>query len=310
MDLLPIPTQVLTYAQLVRSYQWVKNMVVFAAIIFSGKLFDPDLFARTVFAFIIFCALSSVSYIVNDVIDAPADRKHPSKKHRPIASGAISARSAITLAVTITISALGATFIFQPLFFWLSLAFLSLQILYSTVLKAYAVIDIFAISFSFMTRALAGLVVTGYHIPVWLFLTIFFVSLFIAAIKRNAELSISGSEARHTLAKYNQNFLNFLIYTFSTAAIISYCLYSYLEQPPAVSTPVSTFMSQLFPGFEGRKLMTITIPFVVYAIARYGQLFYTRVEGERPEKLLVTDWPLLASVGIWGAMVITFIYLL
>lgn len=310
MDAIPLPNQVKVYAQLVRSYQWVKNLVVFAAIIFSGKLFDADLFARSMFAFIIFCMLSSVSYIVNDVIDAPADRKHPIKKHRPIASGAVSVQNAVVLAAMLGVAGLGASFVFQPLFFWLSLAFLSLQILYSTVFKSYAVIDLFAISFSFMTRALAGLVVTGYHIPVWLFLTIFFVSLFIAAIKRNAELSLSGSEARHTLAKYNQNFLNFLIYTFSTAAIIAYSLYSYLEQPPAVSTPISTIISHLFPGFEGRKLMTITIPFVVYAIARYGQLFYTRVEGERPEKLLVTDWPLMIAVGIWGTMVITFIYIL
>lgn len=301
--------QIKTYAQLVRSYQWVKNLVVFAAIIFSGKLFDADLFSRTVFAFIVFCLLSSVSYIVNDIIDAPADRKHPTKKFRPIASGKISAQNAIALAVMMTVAALGASLVFQPLFFWLSLAFLALQILYSTVFKSYALIDIFAISFSFMTRALAGLVVTGYHIPVWLFLTIFFVSLFIAAIKRNAELSIAGSEARHTLAKYNQNFLNFLIYTFATAGIIAYSLYSYLEQPPNVDTPITYVLTQYFPGIEARKLMTLTIPLVVYAIARYGQLFYTRVEGERPEKLLVTDWPLMISVGLWGVLIISLIYL-
>lgn len=301
--------KVVKIAHLARTYQWVKNLVVFVAVIFSGKLFDTDLFYRSFFAFIIFCLLSSVSYIINDIIDAPADRKHPSKKNRPIASGAISVESASILAIVLTATALISSFIFQPLFFWLSLTFLSLQILYSTVLKSYAVIDIFAISFSFMVRAFAGLVVTGFHIPVWLFLTIFFVSLFIAAIKRNAELAGSGSDARHTLAKYNQNFLNFLIYTFSTAAIISYCLYSYLEQPPNVTTPLSSLLSTLVPGFEGRKLMTLTIPLVVYAIARYGQLFYTRIEGERPEKLLVSDWPLLTSVGLWGVLVISLIYL-
>lgn len=298
------------YAQLVRSYQWVKNFVVFAAIVFSGKLFDADLFFRSLFAFFIFCLVSSVSYIINDVIDAPADRRHPHKKNRPIAAGLISEKQALLIALTMALTALVAAYIFQPLFFWLTLGFLALQVAYSTVLKSYAVIDIFAISVSFMIRALAGLVVTGYHIPVWLFLTIFFVSLFIAAIKRNAELSLSGSDARHTLAKYNQNFLNFLIYTFSTAAIIAYSMYSYIEQPPQVETALSKILAELLPGIEGRKLMTATIPLVVYAIARYGQLFYTRVEGERPEKLLVTDWPLMLAVGLWGFLVIAFIYLL
>jgi decaprenyl-phosphate phosphoribosyltransferase len=298
------------YAQLVRSYQWVKNFVVFAAIVFSGKLFDADLFFKSLFAFFIFCLVSSVSYIINDVIDAPADRRHPHKKNRPIAAGLISEKQALLIALTMALTALVAAYIFQPLFFWLTLGFLALQVAYSTVLKSYAVIDIFAISVSFMIRALAGLVVTGYHIPVWLFLTIFFVSLFIAAIKRNAELSLSGSDARHTLAKYNQNFLNFLIYTFSTAAIIAYSMYSYIEQPPQVETALSKILAELLPGIEGRKLMTATIPLVVYAIARYGQLFYTRVEGERPEKLLVTDWPLMMAVGLWGFLVIAFIYLL
>ncbi len=298
------------YAQLVRSYQWVKNFVVFAAIVFSGKLFDADLFFRSLFAFFIFCLVSSVSYIINDVIDAPADRRHPHKKNRPIAAGLISEKQALLIALTMALTALVAAYIFQPLFFWLTLGFLALQVAYSTILKSYAVIDIFAISVSFMIRALAGLVVTGYHIPVWLFLTIFFVSLFIAAIKRNAELSLSGSDARHTLAKYNQNFLNFLIYTFSTAAIIAYSMYSYIEQPPQVETALSKILAELLPGIEGRKLMTATIPLVVYAIARYGQLFYTRVEGERPEKLLVTDWPLMLAVGLWGFLVIAFIYLL
>ena len=298
------------YAQLVRSYQWVKNFVVFAAIVFSGKLFDADLFFRSLFAFFIFCLVSSVSYIINDVIDETADRQKKKKKNRPIAAGLISEKQALLIALTMALTALVAAYIFQPLFFWLTLGFLALQVAYSTVLKSYAVIDIFAISVSFMIRALAGLVVTGYHIPVWLFLTIFFVSLFIAAIKRNAELSLSGSDARHTLAKYNQNFLNFLIYTFSTAAIIAYSMYSYIEQPPQVETALSKILAELLPGIEGRKLMTATIPLVVYAIARYGQLFYTRVEGERPEKLLVTDWPLMLAVGLWGFLVIAFIYLL
>lgn len=300
----------LNLARTIRINQWTKNLVVFVAIIFSGKLFDAELFARSLFAFVIFCLLSSTSYIMNDIVDAPADRRHPVKKNRPIASGAIPIYQAVLLGILFGGGALTVALVFDPAFFLLCLGFVFWQVLYSFVLKSYAVVDIFAISLSFIIRAFAGWVVTGFHIPVWLFLTIFFMSLFVAAIKRNAELSLAGSEARHTLAKYNQNFLNFLIYTFSTATILAYSLYSYIEQPPYVITPVSIFFGSLFPGLEGRKLMTLTIPLVVYAIARYGQLFYTRIEGERPEKVIISDGPLIGAMIIWGGMIITFIYLL
>lgn len=305
-----LASSILNIARVLRVNQWTKNMVVFVAIIFSGKLFDLNLFIHTLFAFVIFCLLSSTSYIINDIVDAPADRRHPIKQHRPIASGSISVHQAGVLAVLLGGGALTVALVFDLPFFLLAVVFLFWQILYSFVLKSYAVIDIFAISLSFVLRAFAGWVVTGYHIPVWLFLTIFFISLFIAAIKRNAELALAGSDARHTLAKYNQNFLNFLIYTFSTSTIIAYSLYSYIEQPPFVVTPVSIFFASLFPGIEGRKLMTLTIPLVVYAIARYGQLFYTRIEGERPEKVVISDGPLIGAMVLWGALVISFIYLL
>jgi 4-hydroxybenzoate polyprenyltransferase len=215
----------LNLARTIRVNQWTKNLVVFVAIIFSGKLFDLELFGRSFFAFIIFCLLSSTSYIMNDIVDAPADRRHPVKKNRPIASGAIPVYQAIMLALLFGGGALTVALVFDTPFFLLSVLFLFWQVLYSFILKSYAVVDIFAISVSFIMRAFAGWIVTGFHIPVWLFLTIFFMSLFVAAIKRNAELSLAGSEARHTLSKYNQNFLNFLIYTFSTATILAYSLY-------------------------------------------------------------------------------------
>jgi decaprenyl-phosphate phosphoribosyltransferase len=166
-----------------------------------------------------------------------------------------------------------------------------------------------------MIRAIAGEVVSGFHIPVWLRLTLFFMSLFVAAIKRNAELSISGSESRQTLAKYNKHFLDFLTYTFATATIIAYSLYAYniydnIEPAPHGYSFLKQIISDFNPGTENRKLMTATIPIVVYAIARYGQLFYTRIEGERPEKIIISDVPLLGAMAIWGAMVIALIYLL
>lgn len=297
-------------ARLLRTNQWMKNAVIFVSIIFSGKLFEVGPFLASLTACIVFCFLSSGLYIVNDMLDAPSDRRHPVKKTRPIASGEVSVRAALIAAIALFVGALTTAVYFSPAFFLLCLLFICLNVAYSTILKSYAVIDIFAISFSFMVRAYAGEVVTGFHIPVWLRLTIFFLSLFIASIKRNAELTVMGAEARDTLAKYNKHFLDFLTYTFATATIIAYCLYSYIEQTPQVSTAVNTFVASIIPGIENRKLMTATIPVVVYAIARYGQLFYTRVQGERPETLIVTDVPLAGTMIIWAIMTVSIIYLL
>ncbi len=297
-------------ARLMRTNQWMKNAVIFVSVIFSGKLFEVQPFFSSLIACIVFCFLSSGLYIINDILDAPSDRRHPVKKLRPIASGEVSVRTAVVIAVTLFAGALTTAVYFSPAFFILCLLFICLNVAYSTTLKSYAVIDIFSISFSFMVRAYAGEVVTGFHIPVWLRLTIFFLSLFIASIKRNAELAVMGAEARDTLAKYNKHFLDFLTYTFATATIIAYCLYSYIEQTPQVSTAMSSFISSIFPGIENRKLMTSTIPIVVYAIARYGQLYYTRVQGERPEKLIVTDLPLAGTLITWALMTISIIYLL
>jgi 4-hydroxybenzoate polyprenyltransferase len=156
-----------------------------------------------------------------------------------------------------------------------------------------------------MIRTLAGEIVSGFHIPIWLFLTIFFVSLFMATVKRHAELVRRGKEARLALLNYSNHLLMFLTNTFATATILAYSLYTYLEKPPFIQTP----LSQLYPRFEGRKWLMITIPFVVYGIARYAQLLYQREEGERPEKIITTDKPLVISMALWALITISLIYL-
>jgi hypothetical protein len=161
-----------------------------------------------------------------------------------------------------------------------------------------------------MIRTYAGEVVSGFHIPAWLMLTIFFLSLYIASIKRNAEYVLMGNESRNVLAKYNKNFLDFLTYTFATATIIAYCQYSNIEPLIQGNAAFRSLTNQFFPGIENKKLMALTIPVVVYAVARYGQLFYTRVEGERPEKLIVTDIPLMGTMAVWASMTVLILYLL
>ena len=161
-----------------------------------------------------------------------------------------------------------------------------------------------------MIRTFAGEIATGYHIPIWLLLTIFFGSLFMASVKRHAELVAHGVKARLSLYRYNEHFLDFLTYTFGTATIIAYSTYAYVERPPQAETIVSRFFNQAFPGFEARKWLMITIPLVVYGVARYAQLLYEKAEGERPERTITTDVPLIVTIALWGIIVISLIYLL
>jgi len=302
--------RIFVYLQLLRVNQWIKNIVLFTAIIFSGTLFNHSLFLKSFFAFLVFCLLSSTSYVLNDIIDYPYDKKHPQKKYRPIASGKVSLSEATFLVFILTLLSLILSLFFSISFFFLSLFFLLLHFFYSLSLKKKPLIDIFSISLSFVIRAFAGEVVTGYHIPVWLFLTIFFGSLFMASVKRHAELLAFGKEGRVVLYHYNEYFLNFLTYTFGTTTIIAYATYTYGERLPPFTGFFHQFIADIYPGFEVRKWLMITIPLVVYGISRYAQLLYERYEGERPEKIITTDLPLVFTIGLWGLIIISLIYFL
>ena len=291
-----------------RPNQWIKNGILFTAIVFAGQLFNGPIFWRTFIGFVIFCMLSATSYILNDIIDYPLDRKHPAKKKRPIASGLLSIPDA-TFAVFILsfVSLILALFVSIP-FFIVAFIFLLLHFFYSLYFKQKPVLDIFAISFSFMLRAYAGSVISGYHIQIWMLLSIFFISLFIASVKRHAELVNQGTKTRTALMSYKETLLLFLTSTFATMTITSYSLYTFLETPPLIEQAVFSNLSFILPDFEARKWLMITIPLVVYGIARYGQLLYDREQGEAPEKIIMRDKALLTILGVWAAIVVLLIY--
>jgi len=298
--------RIITYLRAFRVNQWLKNLVVFTAIIFSGQLFDIHTFSMCVYAFLVFCILSSASYLLNDIIDYPYDIKHPIKKKRPIAAGLITVPQATSTVFLMTLAALILSIFISIPFFLLSLAYILLHFFYSLYLKKQPVIDIFTISFSFMIRTFAGEIVSGFHIPIWLLLTIFYISLFMASVKRHAELVVQGKDTRESLGRYKTHLLDFLTYIFATATILAYSTYTY--SPDAVSVTSLGVVSQHFPATETRKWMMITIPLVVYGIARYAQLLYERYEGERPEKVITTDVPLVITIFLWGVIVIGLIY--
>ncbi len=298
------------YLEAARYNQWIKNLVVFTAPVFTGHLLETATIARGILTFIIMSILSSASYIMNDIIDLPKDRLHPQKRKRPLASGRMSKHEAVFLVFILTLSGLMIAATFSLSVFLISLVFFSLHFFYSLYLKKHTLLDIFSISFSFILRALAGEVATGYHIPIWLLLTIFFLSLFMATVKRHAELVKHGSKARKVLEKYPPYLLTFLTTTFATISIISYSFYTYFERIPIIRTPLTEFFSQYLPSFELRRWMMITIPFVVFGISRYAQLLYTKEQGERPEKIIVTDKILIFTISIWALIVIILIYVL
>lgn len=309
MQTVRISERIGLFARLFRVDQWIKNLIVFTAVIFSNELFNPLPFWHSFWAFWLLCLLSSTSYILNDIIDYPYDRKHPVKKNRPIASGKISIQEGTFLLFVMTIVSLVLSLFFSLGFFVLALIFILLHFFYSTYLKKYPILDIFSISFSFMIRAFAGIVASGFHIPVWLMFTIFFGSLFIATVKRDAELAAHGAETRSSMMFYKEHLLSFLTNTFATTTIISYSFYTYYERI-STSEEVGQFFNQYVPDFEARKWMMVTIPFVVYGIARYAQLLYEQAEGEQPEQIITRDRPLIVAIALWALTVVLLLYVL
>lgn len=292
-----------------RPGQWIKNALVFTAIIFNGQLTDPDLFIKCLLGFFIFCLLSSASYLVNDLIDLHHDRLHPQKKYRPIANGALKPSTAIEVAILLSLAGLVFSLLLNYGLFLLGLAFIIIHILYSSILKKFAVIDILAIASSFIIRTFAGEVLTGFHVPIWLMMTVISLSLFIASGKRRSELILEGSKTRPTLLSYRTQLLDFYTSTFANATLIFYALFTFFTEPPQFSEPLTRFLLINFPKALGRKwLMAATIPFVIFGIMRYAQLIYEKQEGETPERLLTSDIPLSLTVIGWGIMVILIIY--
>ena len=293
-----------------RPQQWIKNLLLFSAIFFNEKLFDPYLLGLSFLAFLVFCGISSASYLFNDIVDLPLDKKHPLKKNRPLAAGKITLKQSTGMIVVLLVFALGLAYILKFSLFLLSVFFVLLHVFYTLSFKKTAVLDLFSIATSFMLRILGSEIITGYHLSVWLFLTIFFAALFIAAAKRHAELVKRGANSRRALLQYEEKMLNFYVTTFATLAIISYILFAFLQP----SLGYDSFLAQFFlsvsmPKMIERKWLLLSTPLFVFGISRYAQLVYLGKEGERPEKIISTDLWLVGSIAIWGVLMFVLLYL-
>jgi 4-hydroxybenzoate polyprenyltransferase len=281
-----------------RPSQWIKNLIIFAALLFSERLLllDPGSVARAIAAFAIFCALSGVVYLVNDVIDREADRQHPLKRHRPIAAGLVPVSTALILAAVLGTGSLLAAFWLRPAFGMIGSAYLALLALYSGPLKHVVIIDVLTIAIGFFLRAAAGAVVLGAAISHWLLILTILLALFLALSKRRHELVLLADTAtshRRILQEYSPYLLDQMISVVTASTLVTYAIYT-----------VSADTVEKF----GTSLLGLTLPFPLYGIFRYLYLVHQKEGGGSPADVLLADRPLLICVALWAAAVAFIIY--
>lgn len=296
-----------------RPRQWIKNLSLFAALIFSGTLFDQTSQIKAFQAFLLFCAFSSTIYLLNDVFDLERDKLHPFKNKRPVASGLISQPLAVFLALSLIALFLPLSYKISPSFFFAASSYLVLQILYSAYLKRIILIDVLVIAAGFVLRVYGGVWAIDAHLNIWFLLSVTSFALFLAIGKRRSEATLLESQAsrhRETLLHYPPNLLDSLTTMFATATWLAYAFFAFL-QPPITARPfVSTFLGEFELPLTSAKYLMITVPVVIYAVIRYLYIIYEKKEGESPERIILTDKPLLATVLLWLILVIGIIYYL
>ncbi len=279
-----------------RPQQWTKNLLVFAGLLFGKKLFDVASVVAAAEAFAIFCALSGVVYLVNDIMDREADQRHPTKCRRPIASGDLPVGAALVAAFSLGGGGLIAAFSLGPTFGVVATAYVALQSLYSLTLKHIVIIDALTLSIGFVLRAVAGAVVLGVDISHWLLVCTILLALFIALAKRRHELVLLADGAishRPILGEYSAYLLDQMIAVVTASTLIPYIFYT-----------ISPETEQKF----GTTWLGLTIPFPLYGIFRYLYLVHQREGGGSPADLLLNDRPLLACVSLWAVAVVLIIY--
>jgi len=280
-----------------RPRQWTKNLLVFAGLIFSENLHRPALAGRAVVAFVIFCALSGATYLINDVMDAERDRSHPQKRSRPVASGRVPERVAMVTGVALAAAACAAAFVLQPSFGVVALAYVALLAVYSAGLKHVVIVDALVIAAGFVLRAVAGVVVIGVEISQWLLLCTILLALFITFGKRRHEVLLleqGAADHRPILIEYPTQFLDQMIAVVTASTLMAYALYTISPETAAKL---------------GTTRLPLTIPFVLYGLFRYLYLLYRRELGGSPSEHLLTDRALLLDVALWAAAVVTVLYL-
>jgi 4-hydroxybenzoate polyprenyltransferase len=279
-----------------RPKQWIKNGLVFAALVFDQQLLIMKPFLSTLAGFLLLSLGASSVYLFNDIADLDQDRQHPTKRYRPLASGALPVRIGRIAAVIFFVLSLGLGFALNRWFGVILLIYLIMNLLYSVWLKHIPIIDVLVLATGFVLRVAAGVsLVTVQRFSPWLYVCTTLLALFMGLGKRRAELVLMADDAnshRKVLDGYTVTFLDQLIVIVSSSTIMAYSLYTF----SAANLPTN-------------NLMMLTIPFVIYAIFRYLYLVNVENAGGAPEELVLSDWPLLTTFVLWGLTSILILYL-
>lgn len=279
-----------------RPWQWTKNLLVFAGLLFGRRLFDPMAVADAVVAFVVFCALSGVVYLMNDIMDREGDRSHPLKAQRPIASGALAVGTATTAAIAIGAGATALAATLGWTFTAVALGYVALQALYSGPLKHIVIIDVLTLAGGFVLRAVGGAVAVHVDISHWLLVCTVLLALFIGLAKRRHEIVLLAGDApahRRILGEYSPYLLDQMIAVVTASTLVAYIFYTVSPETQAKF---------------GTPWLGLTIPFPLYGIFRYLYLVHQREGGGSPADLLLTDRPLLVCVALWALAVAVIIY--
>jgi len=279
-----------------RVEQWSKNLILFAALIFARELFHAPSFLRAAGGCVVFCLLSGAVYLLNDCADLRQDRRHPIKRHRPLASGRLRMSRALWTMGMLTVGCLAAARFLGRGFFWICAGYFFLQVAYSFGLKRVVIVDALAVAAGFVLRVLAGAVVISVEISPWLVICTALLAVFLALCKRRHELVLVGERADHhraVLAEYSPYLLDQMIGVVTACTVMAYVLYTIAPET------VAKF---------GTRWMILTAPFVLYGILRYLYLVHRKGKGGRPEAVLLTDPALLVDVALWAATGAAIVY--
>ncbi|BCE00899.1 decaprenyl-phosphate phosphoribosyltransferase [Marinicellulosiphila megalodicopiae] len=270
-------TVVLGLLRLMRPKQWIKNTFVLAPLMFTGLFLDFHSVTQSLIVMILFCCASSATYILNDLHDIEADRKHPKKsKTRPLAQGIVKPAQGIMLLVVLY-ACLGLGFVFHPQSILVIAGYLVLNLAYSFVLKHQPVVDIFIIAIGFVLRTWAGAEALDVDLSSWMFVTTLSLALFLAAVKRRQELQLSGDQGRKVLEHYTVSLVERYAEMAATAALLFYSLFV----------------------MDKHEDMVLTIPFVLFGLFRYWFIVEANEEGESPTDALYSDWQLIVCILCW-----------
>jgi len=279
-----------------RPRQWTKNVFVFAALVFDGKLFHLHDFLRTLAGFGLFCLISSAVYIFNDLLDVEADRQHPVKKNRPIASGKLSVPAALAAGATLSLLAIVPGYLLAWQFALTILVYIAMMLVYSRWLKHVPILDVLILAAGFVLRVHSGTtLITVERFSPWLYVLMTLLALYLGFGKRRAEMAMLAEDAtlhRKVLDGYTIPLLDQFITIVSGTTIVAYSLYTFFR-----------------PGAPENHALMLTIPFVIYAIFRYLYLIQVKEIGGEPEEILLSDRPFQISIFLWGLAVLAVFYL-